>query len=315
HHTATHLLHAALRQVIGEHVKQAGSLVGPERLRFDFSHHQSVDRDALVEIEERVNRWILQDLPVDIEFMDLDEAQESGAMALFGEKYGESVRTVRVGESSFELCGGIHCCRTGEIGSLRVLAESSVAAGTRRVEAVAGMPAVKHSREADERLQALSRELNCPTDELTERIDAQRERIRELEREVEQARRMSASINVPDLIADAREVDGVMLVAAMIAGADRETLKSLADEIVDTLDSGVAVLAGDGDGAALVAKVSQDLIGRGAHAGNLVSEVAQRAGGGGGGAPHFAQAGGGDPSKLNDAIAAAPEILSGQLGG
>jgi alanyl-tRNA synthetase len=315
HHTATHLLHAALRQVIGEHVKQAGSLVGPDRLRFDFSHHQSVEHDALVEIEERVNRWILEDLPVDIEFMDLDEAQESGAVALFGEKYEETVRTVRVGESSFELCGGIHCCRTGEIGSLRVLAESSVAAGTRRIEAAAGMAAVEHSRAADERLRALSRELNCPVEELADRIDAQREQIRELEREVEQARQMSASINVPDLIADAEQVDGAMLVASVIAGADREMIKSLADEIVEKLDSGVAVLGGDADGVALVAKVSDDLIERGAHAGQLISEVAQRAGGGGGGAPHFAQAGGGDGAKLGEAVAAAPEILSEQLGG
>ncbi|MFP4249158.1 MAG: alanine--tRNA ligase [Armatimonadota bacterium] len=315
HHTATHLLHAALRQVVGEHVKQAGSLVGPDRLRFDFSHHQAVDHEALVEIEEWVNRWILEDLPVSIEFMDLDEARDSGALALFDEKYGEAVRTVRVGETSFELCGGIHCCRTGEIGSLRLLAESSVAAGTRRIEAVAGMPAVKHSREADERLQALSQELNCPVDELAERIDAQRERIRELEREVEEARQMSASINVPDLIAQAEQVVGVTLVASVIDGADREMLKSLADEIVAKLDSGVAVLGSDADGVALVAKVSDDLIGRGAHAGNLISDVARRAGGGGGGAPQFAQAGGGDPSKLGDAVAAAFDVLTEQLGG
>ncbi len=315
HHTATHLLHAALRQVIGEHVKQAGSLVGPDRLRFDFSHHEAVDHDALVEIEERVNAWILEDLPVSVEFMDLEEAQDAGAVALFDEKYEETVRTVQVGETSFELCGGIHCCRTGEIGSLRVLAESSVAAGTRRIEAVAGMPAVKHSREADERLRMLSQELNCPVEEIAERIEAQREQIRELEREVEEARQMSASINVPDLIADAVEVEGATLVASVIDRANREMLKSLADEIVEKLDSGAAVLGGDADGVAMVAKVSDDLIERGAHAGNLIGEVAQRAGGGGGGAPHFAQAGGGDPSKLGGAIGAAPEILREQLGG
>ena len=322
HHTATHLLHAALRQVVGGHVKQAGSLVGPDRLRFDFSHHQAVDHDALVAIEEHVNRWILEDLPVDVEFMDLDEARGAGAVALFDEKYGETVRTVRVGETSFELCGGIHCCRTGEIGSVRVLAESSVAAGTRRIEAVAGMAAVQHSRDADERLLALSQELNCPGDEIAERIGAQRERIKELEREVEQARQMSASISVPDLVASATEVGGAKLVTGVIEGGDREVLKGLADEIVEqlgsgvaVLGSGVAVLGGDADGVALVAKVSKDLIGRGGHAGNLVREVAQLAGGGGGGAPHFAQAGGGDPSKLADAIAAAPEIVAAQLGG
>jgi alanyl-tRNA synthetase len=315
HHTATHLLHAALRQIVGGHVKQAGSLVGPERLRFDFSHHQAIDRDALVQVEEQVNRWILEDLPVDVQFMDLDEARESGAVALFDEKYGQTVRTVRVGGESFELCGGIHACRTGEIGSLRVLAESSVAAGTRRIEAVVGLAAVRHSREADERLQALSRELNCPGEEIAERIEAQRQRIRELEREVEQARQMSAAINVPDLVAGAVEVAGVKLVASTIAGADREALKSLADDIVERLGSGVAVLGGDAGGVALVAKVSKDIIGRGGHAGNLIKEIAQRAGGGGGGAPHFAQAGGGDPAKLSDAVAAAPEVLAAQLGG
>ncbi|NLO07340.1 MAG: alanine--tRNA ligase [candidate division WS1 bacterium] len=316
HHTATHLLHAALRQEIGGHVKQAGSLVGPERLRFDFSHHQAVDHDTLVRIEERVNRWILEDLPVDVEVMDLDEAQGSGAIALFGEKYGETVRTVRVGESSFELCGGIHACRTGEIGSLRVLSEGSVAAGTRRIEAVAGMAAVRHSREADERLAALSRELNCPVDEMAERIEAQRGRIRELEREVEQARQMSASVNVPELAADAIDVAGVKLVASVVADADREMLKSLADEVVEKLGSGVAVFGGAAEGkVALVAKVSDDLLGRGAHAGNLVKGMAEAAGGGGGGGPKFAQAGGGDPSKLDEAIAVAAGILGEQLEG
>ncbi len=316
HHTATHLLHAALRQEIGEHVKQAGSLVGPDRLRFDFSHHQAVDRDALVAIERRVNEWILEDLPVAVEFMDLDEATEAGAIALFGEKYADRVRTVRVGDESFELCGGIHCCRTGEIGSLRILSESSVAAGTRRIEAIAGMPAVRHSREVDEALQSIARDLNCPVDEIIDRIEAQRQRIRDLEREVEQARQMSASVNVPDLIAGAEEVAGARLVARVINDADRETLKTLADEIIERLDAGVVVLGGDAGGqVALVAKVSDDLIREGAHAGNLIRQVAQVAGGGGGGAPHFAQAGGGDPEKLSDAIEAARAILAEQLGG
>jgi alanyl-tRNA synthetase len=316
HHTATHLLHAALRQEIGEHVRQSGSLVGPDHLRFDFSHHEAIDRDTLARIEERVNEWILADLPVDIEHMDLEEAQDAGAIALFEEQYAESVRTVRVGETSFELCGGIHCCRTGEIGSLRVLSESSVAAGTRRIEAVTGISAVRHSREADESLAALAQALNCPEDEIAERVDAQQERIRELEREVEQARQMSASVNVPDLIADGVEVAGATLVARKLDDADREMLKSLADRIIQQLDSGATVLGSEvGGEVALVAKVSDDLIERGAHAGNLLSEVARRADGGGGGAPRFAQAGGGDPAKLDDAIGAAGDILAGQLEG
>jgi len=316
HHTATHLLHAALREVVGGHVKQAGSLVGPDRLRFDFSHHEAVSHDELVRVEEMVNRWIVEDLSVSVEFMDLEEAVGAGATALFGEKYGESVRTVRVAGTSFELCGGLHCCRTGEIGSLRILSESSVAAGTRRIEALAGLAAVRHGRAADELLHALSQALNCPVEETADRAEAQRRRIRDLEKEVEQARQMSASVNVPDLVAGAEEVAGVKLVAERIDGGDRDVLKGLADEIIDRLGSGVVVLAGDAGGkVALVAKVSDDLIGRGAHAGNLVGAVAEVAGGGGGGAPKFAQAGGGDVAKLDAAIRAAPATLLGQLEG
>ncbi|MCD6360627.1 MAG: alanine--tRNA ligase, partial [Armatimonadetes bacterium] len=314
HHTATHLLHAALRLVLGQHVKQAGSLVTPDRLRFDFSHHQAITPEQIDLIEDHVNRWILADLPVDIEEMEMEDALEGGAVALFGEKYGEWVRTVKVADVSFELCGGTHCARTGAIGSLRIISESSVAAGTRRIEAVAGMASVRHSRAADALLGELSQELNCSTDEIVGRVSALRRRIRQLEKDLEAARRMSASIDVPDLVAQAGEVGGVRLVAAVVPDVDREGLKNLADEIVERLGSGVTVLGAEVDGkVALVAKVSEDVIGRGAHAGNLVRAVAERAGGGGGGAPNFAQAGGGDPAKLGEAVEAAGEILAGQL--
>ncbi len=292
HHTATHLLHAALRQEIGAHVKQGGSLVGPDRLRFDFSHHHAVDHDALVRIEELVNRWILEDLPVHVEFMDLDEAQDAGAIALFDEKYGRIVRTVRVGDESFELCGGTHCHSTGEIGSFRILAESGVSAGMRRIEAVAGMAAVRHSRAADEVLRALSEELNCPVAEVTARIDALRRRIHELEREVEQARQMSASGKLKELVDGAVALEGSRLVTDVI-DADRETIKGLADQVIDELGSGAVVLAGTAGGKlSLVAKVSDDLIERQAHAGELIREVAAKAGGSGGGSAGFAQGGG-----------------------
>ncbi len=316
HHTATHLLHAALRQVLGQHVKQAGSLVSPDRLRFDFSHHQAISDEQLVEIEDQVNRWVLADLPVDIEEMEMDDAIAGGAMALFGEKYGEQVRTVQVAGVSFELCGGTHCSQTGAIGSIRVLSESSVAAGTRRLEAVAGMSSVHHNRLADETLATLAQAMNCPVEEIAERIVGQHDRIRQLEKDVVAARRMSASVSVPDLVADATEVGGTMLVASVVTDVDRDALKNLADEVVDALGSGVVLLGAAVDGkVALVAKVSEDLMGRGAHAGNLVKAAAERAGGGGGGAPGFAQAGGGHPDKLAEAIEVAAEALAEQLGG
>jgi len=315
HHTATHLLHAALRGVLGEHVKQAGSLVAPDRLRFDFSHHQAISREELDRIEDQVNRWVLADLSVDVEHMEMEDALQGGAVALFGEKYGEQVRTVKVADASFELCGGTHCERTGAIGSVRILTESSVAAGTRRIEAVAGMASVHHSRAADALLGELSQALSCTVDEIEDRVRAQQERIRQLEKEVEAARRMSASVNVPDLVAGAEQVDRVALVAAVVPGVDREALKDLADEVVDRLGSGATVLGAEVDGkVALVAKVSEDLISLGAHAGNLVKAVAERAGGGGGGAPGFAQAGGGEPGKLPAAIEGAAAALADQLG-
>ncbi len=314
HHTATHLLHAALRQELGEHVRQSGSLVGPDRLRFDFSHHEMIDAEALARIEDQVNRWIMADLPVEVEYMPLEQATESGAIALFGEKYGETVRTIRVGEVSFELCGGTHCERTGQIGSFRILSESSIAAGARRIEAVTGAAAVRHSRRADEMLAELSRQLNCPVQEMAERVSAQQARIRSLEKDLQAAKQISASVNVPDLVASAQEVGPAKLVVSVVPGADRDMLKALADEVVAGLDSGVAMLGSEADGkVALVCKVAGELINQGAHAGDLVRTVAERAGGGGGGAPHFAQAGGGDPSKLDEALSAAPELLAAQL--
>ena len=316
HHTATHLLQAALRQELGEHIKQSGSLVAPDRLRFDFSHHEMIEPEALARIEDQVNRWIVSDLAVETGQTRLEDAIEGGAIALFGEKYGETVRTVRVGEDSFELCGGTHCHRTGEIGSLRILGESSIAAGTRRIEAVTGIAAVLHGRRADEMLAELSHQFNCPMGELAERVEAQQERIRQLEKNLEAAREARAEVSVPELVASACEVGPAKLVAAKVPGADRNMLKTLADEVVDRLSDGVVVLGGDGGGkVALVCKVDEQLIGEGAHAGELVRAVAERADGGGGGAPNFAQAGGGDVSKLDEALAAAPELLEGQLTG
>jgi len=248
HHTATHLLQAALRRELGEHVKQSGSMVGPDRMRFDFSHYEMVDTEALTRIEDQVNRWIMADLPVETEQMKLQAAMDAGAIALFGEKYGETVRTVCVEGISLELCGGTHCCRTGEIGSFRILGESSVAAGMRRMEGVAGTAAVHHGRVADETLVDLSHELNCPVQEIGERVQAQQTRIRKLEKDLAAAKQLNASVNVLELVASATQVGPAKLVVSRLAGADRDMLKALADEIVEQLSNGVAVLGGDAGG-------------------------------------------------------------------
>jgi alanyl-tRNA synthetase len=314
HHTATHLLHAALRDELGEHVRQSGSLVAPERLRFDFSHHEMIDPEALARIEDQVNRWVMADLPVDVEHMKLEVARESGAIALFGEKYGETVRTVCVGDLSLELCGGTHCSRTGEIGSLRILAESSIAAGTRRIEAVAGMAAVHHGRQADEMLRELSQDLNCPVEEIAERVQAQHERSRQLEKDLAGAREARASVNVPDLVAQAQQVGPAKLVVQTIADADREMLKALADEVVARSDRGIALLHSHAEAkGVIVAKVSDDLIPQGAHAGELVKAVSGLVGGGGGGTASFAQGGGGKGIELETKWAEIATIVGNQL--
>jgi len=257
----------------------------------------------------------MSDLPVRVEHRELEQAIADGAIALFGEKYAERVRTVQVEDLSFELCGGTHCQRTGEIGSFRVLSESSIAAGTRRIEAVTGMAAVHHSRRSDRMLEDLSQQINCRVDEVAERVRALQERIRGLEKALAAAKQVSASISVPDLVASARQVGPARLVVSRVPGSDRDMLKALADEVVAALDQGVVVLGGDANGKlALVCKVAEGLVAQGAHAGDLVRAVAARAGGGGGGAPGFAQAGGGDPGRLEEALASASDVLRDQLG-
>jgi alanyl-tRNA synthetase len=314
-HTATHLLQAALRKVLGGHVAQSGSHVGPDRLRFDFSHHAAVSPEDLRAAEDLVNHWVMEDIEVCSREMGLDEARNAGATALFGEKYGDVVRAVRVGETSFELCGGTHCRRTGEIGQLRILHEGSVAAGIRRIEAVTGAGALAHARDLEDMLADAAAALGCRPGEVPGRIEALHERVRELQAEVKAAREMSASTSVDDILAAAVDVSGAKLATASVPGADRDALAALADELVQKLGDGVAVLGSVADGKiVLVCKVADSLIPRGGHAGNLVKAVATACGGGGGGRPNFAQAGGTQPEKLDAALGVAAETLAGQLG-
>jgi alanyl-tRNA synthetase len=237
-----------------------------------------------------------------------------GAMALFGEKYGDIVRTVRVENVSLEVCGGTHCDRTGQIGVFRVVHEGSVAAGVRRIEAVTGRGALALGRLREATLDQVAVSLNCKPEEIADRLEGLHKRIGELQAQLKAAREMSAATNLDDLVSAAVEVCGVRLVAAQIPGADRDALASLADMIVEKLGEGIAILgSSDGGKVSLVCKVADPLVKKGAHAGNLIKAVATACGGGGGGRPNFAQAGGTQPGKLEDALATAAEVLKAQL--
>ncbi len=313
-HSATHLLHGALRRVLGPHVEQKGSLVAPDRLRFDFSHYQAVSPDELRQVERMVNERILADMPVTTTVTDIAEAQQMGAMALFGEKYGERVRVVQMGDFSLELCGGTHVERTGQIGLLRLLSESSVGSGLRRVEATTGHGVIEQLDEREALLAQAAEALKSTPADVPARAAALATQLQELERRLNELQQKQAGAQAEALLAQAREVNGVPLIAAQAGPADRDALTRMVDAVAAKLRSGVILLAGVSDGSVLfVAKATQDVVKQGAHAGNLVREVAKLAGGGGGGRPDFAQAGGKEPAKVGDALAKAPEVLAGQV--
>ncbi|NLI01343.1 MAG: alanine--tRNA ligase [Chthonomonadales bacterium] len=310
-HTATHLLHAALRQVLGTHVHQKGSLVAPERLRFDFTHTKPMTDEEIRAVEDLVNEQVLNDRPVTAQTgVSLDEARRRGAMALFGEKYGDTVRVVEVPGFSMELCGGTHLERTSQVGLFKIVSETGVAAGVRRVEALTGSGAWEHVKHLEDTVRAVAATLRAPQGDVLQaaaRLVAQRA---EMEKQLRQLR--SGSVRADDL--QTTTVHGVTLVTGSVAGADPQTIAALADRAVSHHRSAVVLVGGSDDSRVLfVAKVTPDLVKRGAHAGNLVREVARIVGGNGGGKPEFAQAGGKDPSKLEAALEAAAEIVARQL--
>ncbi|MCD6505295.1 alanine--tRNA ligase [Candidatus Poribacteria bacterium] len=309
-HTATHLLHAALRKVLGEHARQSGSLVEPGRLRFDFSHYEALSQEELFEIERTVNRWIMQDMPVNASVMRLEEAREKGAIALFGEKYGEMVRVITIGNISSELCGGTHLRRTGQIGLFKIVSEGSIAAGIRRIEAVVGEKAYLLQREIDLQLGRLAELLKVKREEVVGRVERLLEETRELRKEISRLESKMASSQVSELLGSVQEIEGVKLVTHAFSGVPVERLRSMVDEIKNRMGSVVTVLGSDlGGKVVFVAGVTPDLVRRGIKAGDIVREVAKITGGGGGGRPEMAQAGGRDPSKLTQALEAAPQIL------
>ena len=318
-HTATHLLHESLRRTLGDHVGQMGSLVAPDRLRFDFSHFAAVEPEQLREIEERVNEQIRADLEVSAFQEELEKAKAMGAQALFGEKYEDQVRVVRIGTPndafSLELCGGTHVRSTGEIGAFDLLSESGIAAGVRRSEALTGAGAERVAQQRRQVLAELGTRLNAVPEEIADKIEALLGRNRQLERSLDELRRRVAALETSDLSNGAREVAGVKVVAQRTQAEDVPSLRAMADGLRESLGSGVGVLGADiGGKVSFIAVVTDDLIkGRGLKAGDIVRGVAQFAGGSGGGKPHLAQAGGRDPSKIDEALEQVAGIVEQQL--
>ncbi|MEK6815433.1 MAG: alanine--tRNA ligase [Nitrospirota bacterium] len=308
-HTATHLLHAVLREVLGDHVKQSGSLVSSDRLRFDFTHFAAISPHEIERIEERVNAHVLENIPLDTEEKGLDEAVASGAMALFGEKYGDRVRVVRIGEASTELCGGTHSRSTGDIGLFKVVREESVGAGTRRIEAVTGEGALSHVRGVERVLRDSAAVLKIKDLSITPRIERLLEEKRDLERELSRFKEKAAASQAGDLMADVREVDGVRLIVRRVDGVLAKDLRDLGDGLRDRVRSGVIVLGGEAEGkVVLLAVVTKDLTSR-FHAGEILKAVAEKVGGKGGGRPDMAQAGGKDPSKIDEALSLVEDLI------
>jgi alanyl-tRNA synthetase len=309
-HSATHLLHAALRTVLGEHVQQKGSLVAPDRLRFDFSHYEAVTPEQLREIESLVNDQIRMNADADIRVLPYDEAIAAGALAFFGDKYGDSVRVLRLGNFSTELCGGTHVSRAGDIGLFKIISESGIAAGVRRIEAVTGRGALAWVNANETLLRDVAGLVKAGRDDLAGKVTQLVERTKTLEREIQTLRRKLASGGGSrDLLQEAQVVNGIKVLAARIDGADAKALRDTADQLKDRLSSGVVVLgAVDGDKVHLVASITKDLIGK-VKAGELIKPVAELVGGRGGGRPDFAQAGGTQPENMDRALALVPELI------
>lgn len=301
-HSATHLLHRALKDVLGEHVNQAGSLVEPDRLRFDFSHFGQVTQEELLQVEKIVNEKIWASLPVEIMEKPIDEAKAMGAMALFGEKYGEIVRVVKMGDYSIELCGGCHVPNTSVIGLFKLVSESGIGAGTRRIEAVTGEKAYQFMSEQIQILNEAANKLKANNKDIPEKIEALQKELKEAHKEIESLTAKLGNIEAKNLINQVKEVNNVKLLVSRVEINEPNQLRTMMDELKQKIESGVIVLGAVFEGKVqLIAGVTKDLTGT-YHAGKLIKEVATRCGGGGGGRPDMAQAGGKDPNRLNEAL-------------
>ncbi len=313
-HSATHLLQKAPKMVLGSHVEQKGSLVTPSRLRFDFAHFQAMTADELKQVEELVNREIQENLPVSTDIMSLEDAKKTGAMALFGEKYGDEVRVVSMGDFSRELCGGTHVHNTGEVMLFKIVSESGIAAGVRRIEALTGRGVIEFYQKEEEQLHEAAKALKSAPAEVAEKIAHLQAELKALHSENESLKSRLASESLGDVMDQVTEVKGVKLLAASVPDVDMNGLRELGDQLKEKLGEGVLVLASARDGkVSLVAMVTEEAQKAGAHAGNLVKAAAALVGGGGGGRPNMAQAGGKNPDGIPAMIAKVPELLEAQL--
>ena len=310
-HSGTHLLHAALRSVLGSQAMQKGSLVGPDRLRFDFTHDSALDDNQIEAIEDLANGWIECNAPASVREMSYPEAIEAGAVAIFDEKYGDVVRVVQFGDFSTELCGGTHARATGDIGLLKILSESGIASGVRRIEALTGLGALNHLRDQEKALRSASELLRVSAAEVPARIEKLLEDRRSAEREIEQLRSAQRGVASKDLTRDAREIAGVQVIATRVAGAEAKELRGMVDDLRSQLTSGIVLLAAETNGqVSLALGVTKDLTDR-FRAGDMIREVAIIVGGKGGGRPDFAQAGGSDPSKIDAAFERLDALIAG----
>lgn len=308
-HSATHLLQAALRAVLGDHVEQAGSHVTEGELRFDFTHFSAMTPEEIRKTEEIVNEKIEEDLSVDTDVMDIEEAKKSGAMALFGEKYGDKVRVVKIGDFSKELCGGTHVRNTGAIGLFKIVSEGSVASGVRRITAITGKAVIEHYKQLERIAQEAAAHAKCEMEKLPQKIDDLQQQIRDLHAEIGKMKSASMKDALSEI--QAEEVGGLKLVTQKLSGADMDQLRELGDRIKETIGDGVIVLASDNGGkVSLVAMATEGALEKGAHAGNIIKQIAPLVGGGGGGRPNMAQAGGKNAAGIDDALAKVKELLS-----
>ena len=314
-HSATHLLHKALRTVLGTHVEQAGSYVSAERLRFDFTHFAAMTADEIKEVERLVNDAIFASYDVHTDEMSIDEARNRGAMALFGEKYGEVVRVVDMGGYSIELCGGAHLKNTAQVGSFKILSENGVAAGVRRIEAVTGKEALKHYQAQEDEIKEICRLVKSTPDKLLARLEQLLTEQKETAKELEKLKAKMAGGAADEMLNSKVEIGGVAVLAAEVKDMDGNALRTMGDQLKQKLGSGVVVLASGKDGKVnLMAMATDDVVKKGVHAGNIIKAAAAVCGGGGGGRPNMAQAGGKDASKIADALEKAKAVVAEQLG-